>query len=97
MITSPTKAVPLASGYDDPGIESQTAFRAMMDALARPGTIIPLASTLTPPPCPAHPRFGRLGVDGAGFRSHLLAVPCLGGARKRGALSHLSYRREKGQ
>lgn len=61
MITSPTKAVPLASGYDDPGIESQTAFRAMMDALARPGTIIPLASTLNPP-APLTPALAALAL-----------------------------------
>jgi alpha-D-ribose 1-methylphosphonate 5-triphosphate synthase subunit PhnH len=42
-------AVALAKGFDDPVFEAQRAFRAVMDALARPGTIHPLPVGLEPP------------------------------------------------
>lgn len=42
-------AQPLDGGFADPVMQSQTAFRAIMDALANPGTIQALALGLTPP------------------------------------------------
>lgn len=39
----------LATGFVDPVIGAQRAFRAMMDALARPGTVRALPSGLLPP------------------------------------------------
>lgn len=42
-------AAALAKGFDDPVLASQRVFRAVMEALARPGTIEPLAADLRPP------------------------------------------------
>lgn len=39
----------LDGGFADPVMQSQTAFRAIMDALANPGTVQKLALGLTPP------------------------------------------------
>jgi alpha-D-ribose 1-methylphosphonate 5-triphosphate synthase subunit PhnH len=39
----------LDGGFVDPVMQSQTAFRAVMDALANPGTVQDLALGLTPP------------------------------------------------
>ena len=39
----------LGGGFADPVMQSQTAFRAIMDALANPGTVQQLALGLTPP------------------------------------------------
>ncbi|AWB20315.1 phosphonate C-P lyase system protein PhnH [Methylobacterium currus] len=39
----------LARGFADPVHDAQGVFRAVMDALARPGTIQPLATDLDPP------------------------------------------------
>lgn len=39
----------LDGGFADPVMQSQTAFRAIMDALANPGTVQTLAFGLTPP------------------------------------------------
>ncbi|MGX7707720.1 phosphonate C-P lyase system protein PhnH [Methylobacterium sp. Gmos1] len=39
----------LARGFPDPVNDAQAVFRAVMDALARPGTIQPLTTNLEPP------------------------------------------------
>jgi alpha-D-ribose 1-methylphosphonate 5-triphosphate synthase subunit PhnH len=39
-----------AGAFTDPVFQSQSVFRALMDAMARPGTIMPLGAAATPPP-----------------------------------------------
>ncbi|CAN7321223.1 phosphonate C-P lyase system protein PhnH [Pararhizobium sp. LjRoot255] len=38
-----------AGAFTDPVFQSQAVFRALMDAMARPGTITPLGASATPP------------------------------------------------
>lgn len=38
-----------AGAFTDPVFQSQSVFRALMDAMARPGTIMPLGASATPP------------------------------------------------
>ena len=42
-------SVPLALGFAEPVLDAQRVFRAVMEALARPGTVQALACALTPP------------------------------------------------
>jgi len=51
----------LAKGFADPVFETQRVFRAVMDALARPGTIRPLAVDLDPP-APLTPELAAIAV-----------------------------------
>jgi alpha-D-ribose 1-methylphosphonate 5-triphosphate synthase subunit PhnH len=51
-----TPATAIIPGFSNPVIQSQTAFRTIMSALAEPGRWLPLIDTLTPPeslPLPA--------------------------------------------
>jgi alpha-D-ribose 1-methylphosphonate 5-triphosphate synthase subunit PhnH len=72
------KPIPLAAGYDDPGLESQAAFRAMMDALARPGTPFPLESALTPP-APLSPVLAALALMVLDFEVTFWLSPAFAG------------------
>lgn len=51
----------LDGGFADPVMQSQTAFRALMDALANPGTVQALALELAPP-APLSPELGAIAL-----------------------------------
>src|SRR5262249_51433004 len=53
--------VTVAAGFDAPVLGAQTAFRAVMDAMARPGTIRPLAG-LAGAPAPLSPTAAALAL-----------------------------------
>jgi alpha-D-ribose 1-methylphosphonate 5-triphosphate synthase subunit PhnH len=42
-------AIPVEGGFEHPSIASQTVFRALMDAMARPGTVQPVPALAAPP------------------------------------------------
>ncbi|MCL2581734.1 MAG: phosphonate C-P lyase system protein PhnH [Streptosporangiales bacterium] len=73
-MTSTAPALP-APGFDDPARDAQRAFRAVLDALARPATGVPLAGPARPPTA--------LGPGLAALALTLLDTDCtvwLGGA-----------------
>lgn len=45
------QAVQLEGGFKDPARDAAFAFRAALDAMARPGTITPLSGAVAPAPC----------------------------------------------
>jgi alpha-D-ribose 1-methylphosphonate 5-triphosphate synthase subunit PhnH len=45
----------LTAGFADAGREAQAAFRALLDAMARPGSIVTLPMLAEPPPAPLAP------------------------------------------
>lgn len=58
----------LAAGFQDPVFDAQSAFRAVMDAMAHPGSIYPLAPVLIPPD-PLHPATGALVLTLADYET----------------------------
>lgn len=72
-------ALSLAAGFAEPGLDGQRAFRAMMDALARPGTIQPLRADLAPP-APLTPELAAVALTLADHEAPLWLDPPLAGA-----------------
>lgn len=51
----PSGATPLSAGFRDPVHDAQSCFRAIMNAMARPGTIQPVRTKALTPPAPLTP------------------------------------------
>lgn len=58
----------LAAGFREPVFDAQSSFRAVMDAMAHPGSIYPLAPDLCPP-YPLHPAAGALVLTLADYET----------------------------
>lgn len=52
----------LAAGLADPVLDSQAVFRAVLDALSRPGTLVPLTA-LPPAPAPLYATTGAVALS----------------------------------
>lgn len=61
METGPTVTTSLTGGFSSPVFESQTTFRALMDCMARPGSVAELITSAAPPP-PLGPLAGALAL-----------------------------------
>jgi alpha-D-ribose 1-methylphosphonate 5-triphosphate synthase subunit PhnH len=55
-------AVAVARGFADPVLDSQSVFRTVMMALARPGTIAELATGQLLPPAPLTPELAAVAL-----------------------------------
>ncbi|MGD0642978.1 MAG: phosphonate C-P lyase system protein PhnH [Roseiarcus sp.] len=66
-----------APAFTDPVFESQAAFRGIMRAMARPGTIIVCGEALTPP-APLEPAAAAVLLTLADFESPLWIAPSFG-------------------
>lgn len=44
-----SEAIALEGGFSDPVLNAQSVFRAVMDAMARPATIVKVDAVVTPP------------------------------------------------
>lgn len=69
----------LALGFSDPAMDSQRVFRAIMEALARPGSIRPLAAGLRPP-APLTPELAAVALALADHEAPLWLDAPLAGA-----------------
>ena len=63
-------AASLASGLADPVLDAKAHFRAVLDALARPGTVVPFAPVLVPP-APLTPALAALALTLADYEAPL--------------------------
>jgi alpha-D-ribose 1-methylphosphonate 5-triphosphate synthase subunit PhnH len=66
----------LAAGFNSPVFDSQVAFRAVMRALSRPGTIEPVPVALVPP-APLHASAAAVVLSMADFESPVWISPSL--------------------
>lgn len=62
MTVAPLNGAALAPGFDRPARDAQAVFRAVMEALARPGTVQPLPAGLPRPPAPLTPGLGAIAL-----------------------------------
>lgn len=67
-------------GFADPGAEAQATFRAVLDALAHPGRIVPAGAGLTPPDC-LHPATAAVLLTLADDSTRLWLAPDFADAR----------------
>ncbi|MQT12820.1 phosphonate C-P lyase system protein PhnH [Segnochrobactrum spirostomi] len=68
----------LAPGFDDPGLAAQAVFRAVMDAMARPGRIGRIAVPLSPP-APLGTAMAAVALALTDFETPLWLDPTLAG------------------
>ena len=66
------KAETLAGGFENPAIQSAHAFRNIMEAMARPGTLCNIEGAA--PPAPAFQGCGQCAVDP--LRHRYARLPC---------------------
>jgi alpha-D-ribose 1-methylphosphonate 5-triphosphate synthase subunit PhnH len=69
----------LAAAFADPVLEAQAVFRAVMNAMARPGTIEPINTDLAPPP-PLSPAAAAVALSLADYETLVWLDPPLAAA-----------------
>jgi alpha-D-ribose 1-methylphosphonate 5-triphosphate synthase subunit PhnH len=66
----------LTAGFNNPALDSQSAFRAAMAALSRPGTLVEIAASVRPP-APLSPELAALGLALLDFEVTFYLAPAL--------------------
>jgi len=69
----------VAAGFDAPVLAAQAAFRAVMDAMARPGTVHPVSGIAAPPP-PLAPAAAAITLTLLDYETPFWLDPALAGA-----------------